>query len=79
MRNVYLLLAASLGCLMIAGMAMTSPAAIALDFMDPERSKCSKLLKGYSDSREWPQPGTAEYARYMQCYMIICKPISRWW
>jgi|UPI00036EC23A hypothetical protein len=79
MRNVHLFLTAGLGCLILAGMTMISPATIVFDFMDPERSECSSLLKGYSDSRKWPQPSTAEYARYMQCYMIICEPSPRWW
>lgn len=60
MRNVYLFLTADLGCLILAGMTMLSPATMVFDFMNPERSECSRLLKGYSDSREWPQPGTAE-------------------
>jgi len=79
MRNVYLFLTAGLGCLILAGMTMILPATIVFDFMNPERSECSSLLKSYSDSREWPQPGTAEYARYMQCYMMICDPSPRWW
>lgn len=79
MRNVYLFLAASLGCIMIAAMAMISPAAVALDFMNPGRSECSRLLEGYSDSGEWPRSGTAEYAHYMECYMIICEPSPGWW
>lgn len=79
MRNAYLFLTAGLGCLILAGMTMISPATIVFDFMNPERSERSSLLKSYSDSREWPQPGTAEYARYMQCYMIICEPSPRWW
>lgn len=58
-------------------MTMISPATIILDVMDLGRSECSSPLKGYSDSREWLQPGTVEYARYMQCYMIMCEPSPR--
>ena len=78
MRNVYLFMAASLGCLMVAGMSMISPAAIALDFMSPGRSECSNLLESYGNGREMPKPGTAEYARYADCYKIICESGWSW-
>lgn len=77
MRNIYLFLAAILGCLIIAAMSMISPAAIALDLAYPGRSECSTLLQSYSGGRERPHPGMDEYARYMNCYKVICE--QGWW
>lgn len=77
MRNVYLFLAASLGCLVLAGVSLGAPGAIVATLFPNARAvkvaQCSRLLQSYHDGdRMMPKYGTPERTRYEECYFLIC-------
>ncbi|QND63592.1 hypothetical protein HB777_06530 [Mesorhizobium loti] len=77
MRNVYLFLAASLGCLLLAAVSLASPEAIEATLFPNAKAvkvaQCSRLLQSYHHgNRTMPKYGTPERNRYEDCYYLIC-------
>ncbi|MGX9143444.1 hypothetical protein [Mesorhizobium sp. 128a] len=76
MRNLYLFLAASLGCLVLAAVSLASPQVLHVTlFPDGNAQKvaqCRSLLKTRFETGKWPDKGAADYIRYDECYYLIC-------
>lgn len=76
MRNVYLFLAASLGCLLLAAVSLAWPGAIVATLFPNATAvkvaQCSRLLQSYHDNRSTPERGTLERKRYVDCYYLTC-------
>ena len=77
MRNVYLFLAASLGCLLLAAVSFGAPGVIGDTLFPNARAvkvaQCTRLLQSYHDGdRTMPEFGTPERTRYQDCYYLIC-------
>lgn len=77
MRNVYLFLAASLGCLLLAAASLGAPEAVVGTLFPNVRAikvaQCSRLIQSYhEDDKAMPERGTPERTRYVDCYYLIC-------
>ncbi|CDX30017.1 exported hypothetical protein [Mesorhizobium sp. ORS 3359] len=64
-------LAASFGCLALAAAAFAAPQ-VFRDNNAKEVAQCTRLLKTYHDTGDWPDAGAPEYIRYDECYYLIC-------
>ncbi|TPI17028.1 hypothetical protein FJW06_01560 [Mesorhizobium sp. B4-1-3] len=64
-------LAASLGCLALAAAAFAAPQAFRGNNAK-EVAQCTRLIKTFSDTGDWPDAGAPEYIRYDKCYYLIC-------
>lgn len=77
MRNVYLFLAASLGCLLLSGVSLGMGGTVVETLFPNARAvkvaQCSRLIQSYHDNNEaMPERGTPEGTRYVDCYYLIC-------
>jgi hypothetical protein len=74
MRVSDLFLAASFGCLALAAVAFAAPEALVVfrDKNTKEVAQCTRLLKAYHDTGDWPDADAPEYMRYDKCYYLIC-------
>lgn len=64
-------LAASLGCLALAAVAFAAPQTFR-GYNAKEVAQCTRLLKTFSDTGDWPDAAAPEYIRYDECYYLVC-------
>ncbi|RWD70048.1 hypothetical protein [Mesorhizobium sp.] len=74
MRQSHLFLAASFGCLALAAVAFAAPQALVLYRGNNAKAvaQCTRLLKTYHDTGDWPDAAAPDYIRYDECYYLIC-------
>lgn len=63
-----LFLAASLGCLILAGYSLYMGGSVA----SPRDVQCSRILQRYANEGQPPERGTVDYFEYADCYRVIC-------